>query len=67
LVLYIANLGDFYEVLPPTRVCCGSRLTTVYSFNGDFDVVAIGFESVRGRPPGPNDSVTFQLTAKPRP
>jgi len=68
LVFYIPDfeyLPRSLPVPPAARVCCGSPLTTVYTFNADFDRIVIGFESVRGAPPGPNDLQTFQLAAKP--
>jgi hypothetical protein len=69
LVFYIPDfeyLPRSLPVPPAARVCCGSPLTTVYTFNADFDRIVIGFESVNGAPPGPNDLQTFQLTAVSR-
>jgi len=51
--------------VPGTRVCCGSPLSTVF-YPVEVSVIAVGFESVNGTPPGPNDFQTFQLTARPR-
>jgi len=67
LVFYIPDfeyLPRHLPVTPATRVCCGSPLTTVYTFNADYDRIVIGFESVAGAPAAPGDSQTFQLTAR---
>ena len=65
LVLYVPHYDYFpFPVPPAARVCCGSPLTTTYSFNFDYDRVAVGFESVGGGVPAADDSQTFQLTAK---
>jgi len=51
--------------VPGTRVCCQSPLATVF-YPVEVSVIAIGFERAHDRPPGPTDSQSFQLTARPR-
>ena len=64
--LVIYEPGDYTSPgVPGTRVCCGSPLSTIF-YPVEVSVIAVGFESVRGAPPGPNDSQTFQLTARRR-
>jgi hypothetical protein len=65
LVIYVPHYDYFPIPVPPaTRACCGSPLTTTYTFNGDYDRIAIGFEGAGGGPPLSADSQAFKLTAR---
>jgi hypothetical protein len=69
LAIYISNADTDFPPwalpAPADRHCCSSELVATYTFSGESDEFAIGFEQVDGHPPGPAEAQEFELTISP--